>query len=244
MLASRVGPPQNRAEVVRAAIASPTAELIARALTTVEDGPDIVAHAVDPAVGAPELDGAEVVVVSTWWPASGGDGAPFDVLDAVRTVEAASLAPIVLFGDASEPEFVIEAMAHPHVAGRIRCDVDPGTLSQVVSAVARGATHRDLLGEEDRAGLHQVLEESRLLSGLARAVVVEGATTWAAIAQATGFSVRTVQGSPLRFAPLIRTDLGLDEDHDVTQALLYHWLGAKASYLRSWTRRRDGAGRR
>ncbi len=226
MLASRVRPSDRGVGVVDVGVVAPSAALIASGLTSEPDGPDVVARPVEVG-GAP--GSVDVLLVAAW--------AGPDLPDAVARLASVIAAPVVLLGRACDPDVAIEAMDHPAVAGRVPADMAPGTLAAVLAAVARGGAHPDLVVDDPRTGLHAVLSQSALLRGLARAVVVDRASTWADIARATGFSTRTVQSSPSRFAPLVRADLGLAEDHDVTQSLLHHWLGAKAGYLRAWCRR-------
>lgn len=232
--------------VVRVGVVGPTGRLVACALTGAGEGGRLQATALEE-VSRAEADGVDVVLVVTAWLAerpAGPRSVPADLMEALEGAAAAGDVPIVLFGEqSSDPEFVIEAMAHPSVVGRVPAAIEPAVLREVLTDVARGTAHPALVTDESRTGLHTLLERSRLLARLSCAVAGQGATTWTEIARCTGFSVRTVQGSPARFAPLIRRDLGLAANHDVTQALLFHWLGAKAAYVRSWCRRQGGPAR-
>ncbi|WP_370327086.1 hypothetical protein [Euzebya sp.] len=221
---------------VDVAVLSPVAGLIVRALRSSASGAavDPVAVHADEPVPSPVAD---VALVSTYWPVH--VGRDFDLLDAVAWLADRSDAPVLVLGRGSvDAAFIDEALGHPQVVGVVRADIEPEELTAALVAVADRRPHPAVV-DVAPAGptLAEALADNRLMATVACAIAVGGATTWSDIARASGFSIRTVQTAPRRFAPLVRADLDLPAGHDVTQPLLYHWLGTKSAYLRSWCRR-------
>lgn len=222
---------------VRVGVMAPAAQMMSDALTAVTGADNIHAVAIhlwswqDPLL-------LDVALISASWSARRTD--PWDLLDAIQTVRLRTSAPIVLSGVEDEvDEFVREAADDPSVVGWVSAEVSAAELGDILAAAARRGTH-EMLRTYDQtpwAGMGAALRSSRLLAGVAHAVAVKGATNWSDIARWSGFSVRTVQAVPTRFAHLVWADLGLASGHDVTQSLMCHWFGVKADYIRSWCRR-------
>lgn len=224
------------AETVRCGVVAPQAELITEAMGHVTGGGRVRASPVEVA----ELrDGpgllVDVVVVAGTWPGAGPDVA--EVLHAVRRV---SLAPVLVLGQVGDPDVRHDVAAVGGVAGMIGGPVTPARLVAAVEAVALHRPDARVSPlDPTEAVLAPALAEHPCLAAVAMAVV-GGATTWAEVAAATGYSIRTVQGTPARYAELVRAGLRLPADTPVTQPLLFHWLGTRAGYLSGWSRRRGG----
>lgn len=209
---------------VRVGVAAPT-PLVHAALVAADPSLDV--HALDLAgPGAPRL--LDVVVLGDGW--AGGAGGPDDLWAAASAVRRRTRAPIVLL-----------APSGADVPEEVAVVVPPTTsMPEVVATVVGVATDpTDVASQPAPGGIWDLLEGSTLLAGVARAVVVEGATSWGEVARLAGFSVRTVESVPGRIADRVRADLDLGPSHDVTQAVVYFWLGTKREVVRAWLRRQD-----